>query len=122
MICQLVKAVVDRNRVLTIARTQQIQRCPTRKATNPKLKGATCTPTVTKMVQIPMYRAISLQTNVSATTALPIAAAGLMKKATRALHAAIEPEFRLFAHPMLQTKLPNEYWPAAVSSRQLTPE
>ena len=42
---------------------------------------------------------------VSATTALPIAAAGEMKNAVKALHAASDAYVGLFAHPTLQTRL-----------------
>jgi hypothetical protein len=59
-------------------------------ATKPKMKGDTGTPRVTINVQTPMYQALSFLKKVSATTALPIAAAGLMKKATIALQTAIE--------------------------------
>jgi hypothetical protein len=52
-----------------------------------------------------MYFALSFLKNVSVTTALPIAAAGEMKKATKALHAAMDPYVGLFAQPTLQTML-----------------
>jgi hypothetical protein len=54
------------------------------------MKGAIGTPRVTINVHIPIYVARFFLKNVSVTTALPIAAAGLMKKATMALHTAIE--------------------------------
>jgi hypothetical protein len=54
------------------------------------MKGDTGTSGVTINVQTPMYRARSFLKNVSATTVLLIAAAGLMKKATIALQTAIE--------------------------------
>lgn len=44
---------------------------------------------VTIKVQYPIHRARSFLKNVSATTALPIAAAGLMKKAVMARHRSI---------------------------------
>lgn len=50
----------------------------------------TGTPRVTINVQIPRYRPRSFLKNVSVTTALPIAAAGEMKNAVNALHAAID--------------------------------
>lgn len=62
-------------------------------------------PRVTINVHMPIYLARSRLEKVSATTALPNAAAGEMKKAVRALHAAIEPYVGLFAQPTLQTKL-----------------
>lgn len=45
---------------------------------------------VTNRVQMPMYRARSFLKNVSMTTALPMAAGGLIKNATMALHTDIE--------------------------------
>lgn len=56
---------------------------------NPNRNGATGTPIVTISVQYPMHRARSFLKNVSATTALPIAAAGLMKNAVMARHSPI---------------------------------
>lgn len=60
-----------------------------RRATKPNRKGASGTPIVTIKVQTPMYFARSFLKNVSATTALPMAAAGLMKKAVMALQTAM---------------------------------
>jgi hypothetical protein len=87
---QCFELIRKRFAILTIARIQYIQRYPTWYATNPKMKGAIGTPRVTINVQIPMYLARSFLKNVSVTTALPIAAAGLIKKATMALHTAID--------------------------------
>jgi hypothetical protein len=53
------------------------------------MNGAIGTPRVTIKVQVPIYRALSFLKNVSTTMAPPMAAAGLMKKATKALQAAI---------------------------------
>ena len=63
------------------------------------------TPTVIINVQTPMYFALSLLKNVSATTALPIAAAGEINSAVRALHAAMDAYVGLFAQPILHTAL-----------------
>jgi hypothetical protein len=46
----------------------------------PKMKGERGTPMVTSRVQMPMYLARSFLRNVSVTTALPMAAGGLIKK------------------------------------------
>jgi hypothetical protein len=54
---------------------------------------------------MPIYRPLSFLKKDSATTALPIAAAGEMKKAIKALHAAIDAYVGLFAQPTLQIKL-----------------
>jgi hypothetical protein len=54
------------------------------------MNGESGTPSVTINVQIPMYRALSFLKKVSVTTALPIAPAGDMKKATMARQAAID--------------------------------
>lgn len=54
------------------------------------MKGAAETPSVTINAHIPMYRALSLLKKVSFTTAVPIAAGGLMKKAVIARHTAME--------------------------------
>ncbi|GMF85139.1 unnamed protein product [Aspergillus oryzae] len=75
-----------RVRSQTIASVQYIHRYPTRMATKPKIKGASGTPTVTMTAHTPMHRARSFLKKVSATTALPIAAGGLMKKPVMALH------------------------------------
>jgi hypothetical protein len=48
------------------------------------MRGAKGTPSVTMRVHNPMYRALFFLKKVSVTTALPIAAAGLIKKPTRA--------------------------------------
>ena len=63
------------------------------------------TPTVIINVQTPIYFALSFLKNVSATTALPIAAAGEMNSAVRALHAAMDAYVGLFAQPILHTAL-----------------
>lgn len=53
-----------------------------------------------------MYLARSFLKNVSTTTALPIADAGQMKKAVKALHTAIEAYEFVFAQAILNTRLP----------------
>ena len=63
------------------------------------------TPTVIIRVQTPIYFALSLLKKVSATTALPMAAAGEIKNAVRALQVAMDAYVGLFAHPTLQTAL-----------------
>lgn len=55
------------------------------------MKGPTGIPTVTIKVQIPMYRARCSRKKVSATTPLPMAAAGLMNQADSTLHAIMAP-------------------------------
>lgn len=60
-----------------------------RSETNPKMKGPSGTPAVTMRVQTPIYLALSFLKNISVTTALPIAPAGLMKKAVMALQTAM---------------------------------
>ena len=60
---------------------------------------------MTISVHTPMYLALSFLKKVSVTTALPIAAAGDMKKATKARHAAMDPYVGLLAQPTLQIKL-----------------
>jgi hypothetical protein len=72
-----------------MAKIQYIHLYPTRCATKPKINGPIGTPSVTITVHTPIYLALSRLKNVSATTALPIAMAGQMKKATSALHAAM---------------------------------
>jgi hypothetical protein len=69
------------------------------------MNGAIGTPSVTMMVQIPMYLALSFLKNVSATTPLPMAEAGEMKNAEMALQRPIVEYEGLTAHPTLPTKL-----------------
>lgn len=69
------------------------------------MNGATGTPRVTMIVQMPMYRALSLWKKVSATTPDPMAAAGQMKKAVMARQRPMVAYEWLFAHPMLPTRL-----------------
>jgi hypothetical protein len=69
------------------------------------MKGAIGTPSVTIMVQMPMYLPLSFLKNVSVTTPLPIARAGEMKKAVMALHNPMVLYDGLTAHPTLPTRL-----------------
>jgi hypothetical protein len=69
-----------------------------------KANAPTGTPSVTIKVQTPRYRPLSFLKNVSVTTALPIAAAGEMNHAAKALHTIIEAYVLLFAQPILKTK------------------
>jgi hypothetical protein len=71
----------------------------------PVMKGAAGTPIVTINVHAPMHLARSFLKKVSATTALPIAAAGLIKKAVMARQRAIVAYEGLFAQPIFPTKL-----------------
>lgn len=75
---------------LTIARIQYIHRHdPVWYCTKPIHKGPIGIPNVTSKVQTPTYFPRSDLKNVSVTMPVPIACAGLMKKAPTALHAAI---------------------------------
>lgn len=93
------------NRVLTQAKIQYIHRYPTLSATNPKINGAAGTPKVIINAQTPIHLARSFLKNVSATTALPIAPAGLIKNAVIARQSPIVPYDGLFAHPTFPIKL-----------------
>src|SRR4051812_28455876 len=70
------------------------------------MKGASGTPMVSMMVQMPMYLARSFLKKVSTTTAVPIAAAGQMKNATKARHVAMAAYVFVFAQPTLKNRLP----------------
>lgn len=69
------------------------------------MNGAIGTPSVTIMVQMPMYLPLSFLKKVSVTTPLPMARAGEIKKAVMALHSPMVLYQGLTAHPMFPTRL-----------------
>ncbi len=92
-----------------MASVQNIHSYPALSTANPKRNGANGTPMVNMSVHTPMYRARSLAKNISCTVPLPSAAAGEMKSAPSARHAASSPYVVLRALPTLLAMLPSRH-------------